>query len=97
MSGETQESVDAFYWKNGPCCAGCDWWRHFNAVAGECTASAPVPSTQRGHILGGHNLSMEIGAGHVFTPREHLCGQFKDEYDWKSLNLVYRKRVGAPT
>ena len=31
----TQAILDQFYKERGPCCAGCDWWRWHNSVAGE--------------------------------------------------------------
>lgn len=39
--------------------------------------------------------SAPSSAGHVMTPREHHCGDFKDEFDWQSLTLAYRKSIGA--
>lgn len=93
---DRQEFVDSFYWKHGPCCAGCDWWRHISSVAGDCTKSAPVSGAERVSMLGMESPSCLIGAGHVVTPREHICGDFKDEFDWSLLPLPYRKRVGAP-
>lgn len=33
-------------------------------------------------MLGGHGYSMQVGDGHIFTRREHLCGEFVDTYDW---------------
>ena len=41
------EILDRYYMQNGPCCAGCDWWSHYNSLAGECRKSAPVPGVQR--------------------------------------------------
>lgn len=90
-----QELVDSFYWQAGPCCAGCDWWRHHNSIIGECTRSAPVSESERIAMLGLSNCSRPIGAGHVFTPREHKCGDFVDSFDWSSLPLAYAKLVGA--
>ena len=75
---DTQESVDAFYWRKGPCCAGCDWWRYYNSVAGECIRAAPVSGADRMAMLGITGASPSIGAGHPFTLRDHLCGDFKD-------------------
>jgi hypothetical protein len=91
----TQESLDAFYFAHGPCCAGCDWWGAYNSVAGECTKSAPVPSVERFAMLGMENLSIDGGAGHIITPREHVCGDFKDDFDWRSLPLGYLCRIGG--
>jgi len=34
---KTSEIIDRFYVDHGPCCAGCDWWRYANSVAGEYT------------------------------------------------------------
>jgi hypothetical protein len=46
-------------------------------------------------MLGIEGCSMPFRAGHVITPREHVCGEFRDEFDWSTLPLPYRKRVGA--
>lgn len=75
----SQEFVDAFYAKNGPCCAGCDWWRWVNSLVGECTKSAPVSASERWGMFGVSGCSMQLTAGHIMTPREHVCGDFKDE------------------
>lgn len=95
MTDETQESIDTFYWKTGPCCAGCDWWQHLNSRAGNCTRSAPSAAKDRAAMLGMDNVSIHVGAGHAMTPREHRCGEFKDTFDWSTLPLSYRKRVGV--
>jgi len=76
---KTQAVVDEFYRKHGPCCAGCDWWRWHNSVAGECTRTAPVSGDVRFAMLGIVNSSLATDAGHVMTPRDHVCGEFKDE------------------
>lgn len=91
-----QESVDRFYFRNGPCCAGCDHWRTISSLAGNCLKSAPVSGDDRMAMLGFYSSSIRLGAGHAITPREHHCGAFKDEFDWTSLPLPYRKRIGAP-
>lgn len=91
----TQEALDTFYWKNGPCCAGCDHWRHMNAFIGECQKSPPVAGKERVEMIGIQGTTLPIGAGHVMTPRGHECGSFKDEFDWASLPLAYQARVGA--
>lgn len=75
----SQAHVDKFYRDNGPCCAGCDWWRWYNSVVGECIKAAPVSGEQRAGLLGAHGSSLPLEAGHPFTPREHVCGDFKDE------------------
>lgn len=92
-----QEMLDEFYHQNGPCCAGCDWWHSFNSRAGECHRTVMIPGADRGAPLGVTGSSLAIGAGHVMTRREHVCGEFKDKFDWSSLPLAYRKRVGDPT
>lgn len=96
MPSDRQEILDTYYFSHGPCCAGCDWWRHINSVAGECTRAAPVPSAERLSMLGITSFSHPPMAGHPLTPRSHRCGEFKDEFDWASLPLPYRKRIGAP-
>jgi hypothetical protein len=77
----TQAIVDAFYKQHGPCCAGCDWWRWHNSIAGECIKSAPVPGPTRFAMLGVISSSLPLDAGHVMTLRDHYCGDFKDSDD----------------
>ncbi len=76
--------VDRFYKQNGPCCAGCDWWRFHNSVIGECTKSAPVSAEERTGMLQPEKWNIQIGAGHILTRREHHCGDFIDTYDWEA-------------
>ena len=85
--GETAidlSAADKYYLNGGrPCCAGCDWWQTDNkGVVGICTKSAPVEPKDRVAMLGIQGLSLDIGAGHVFTRRDHYCGDFSDTYDW---------------
>lgn len=81
---DVQETIDAFYWKNGPCCAGCDWWREIRAGRiGLCTRAAPVAGFQRTELLGITGSTLQIGAGHPFTQRGHHCGDFKDDFNWE--------------
>lgn len=87
-------SVDRFYLQHGPCCAGCDWWDHANSVVGQCIRSAPVPGAQRVAMLGIRGTSAPTPAGHVLTPRDHHCGEFRDEFDWSTLPPRYLRRVG---
>jgi hypothetical protein len=95
--GTRQEHLDAFYHQRGPCCAGCDWWHSLSSLVGECHQSAMVGGIERWAAVGIENCSMPQKAGHVITNREHVCGQFKDEFDWSSLPIDYRKRVGELT
>lgn len=90
---DRQESVDRFYMQNGPCCAGCDWWRHYNSSVGDCTLSPPVGSEERSAMIGISNASIAPGAGHVMTLRDHKCGSFKDGFDWSTLPLAYLKKI----
>ena len=77
-----QETVDNFYKTNGDCCAGCDWWRYHNSVAGDCTRSAPVTGKERSSMLGIYGSSLEAESGHIMTRRDHVCGDFIDSHDW---------------
>lgn len=79
ITAQNQESIDAFYKQHGPCCAGCDWWRWYNTVVGECIRTAPVSGEERWSMVGVKSCSFPKDAGHIMTPREHLCGEFKDE------------------
>ena len=91
---DIQEFLDRMYARNGPCCAGCDWWRYFNSRIGECLQSAPVSADERMAMIGIERCTMPIGAGHVITPYNHHCGDFRDDFDWSSLPLGYLKRIG---
>lgn len=95
MTDERQEILDSFYWKRGPCCAGCDWWRHVNGLVGECRKSASVSTEQRAAFLGITSSTIPAEPGHILTRRGDHCGDFKDKFDWRSLPLAYLKRIGA--
>ena len=95
--GETQRLLDQFYWRNGACCAGCDHWEYINSLIGECKAAAPVSGAERLAMIGVGRSSLQSDAGHVLTKRNHKCGAFKDDFDWQSLPLAYRKSIGCYT
>lgn len=92
--GSKQENIDAFYRAHGPSCAGCDWWRSLNSLAGECRRSAPIAGQERAAMLGITGCSLSVGAGHAMTRRDHLCGEFKDDFDWSGLPPSYLKKIG---
>lgn len=94
MGDATQEYIDRFYWSHGPCCAGCDWWRSINSAIGDCIKSAPVQGARRWDILGLKSITLPLVAGHIATEREHICGDFKDEFDWQSLAPSYLRKIG---
>lgn len=93
---DIQEHLDRFYFQNGPCCAGCDWWNWQNSLTGECQKSAPISGEERWAMLDITGCSLPFDAGHIITKRDHHCGGFNDVFDWPSLPLAYKKRVGAP-
>ncbi len=64
--------------------------------AGECTRSAPVSEQERTAVLGIAACSLDLGAGHVLTQRDHVCGEFRDQFDWSSLPPAYLRRIGQP-
>lgn len=96
VTTDRQEFLDRFYFQRGPCCAGCDWWQSINSLVGDCTRNAPVSGSDRWAVLGIHGSSAPADAGHVVTRRDHVCGDFKDEFDWPSLPPHYRRRIGDP-
>ncbi len=65
-------------------------------MVGECMKSAPVSERERWAMVGIHIPSITTGAGHVMTPREHTCGEFRDTFDWSTLPPAYQRRVGVP-
>lgn len=85
MSESIRIAIDKFYQEHGPCCAGCDWWRFYNSVVGECTKSAPISGEERYSMIGIERLSMESEPGHIITVRGHVCGDFKDDFDWSRM------------
>lgn len=73
-----QSYVDAFYAKNGPCCAGCDFWRWISTLVGECVRHAPDPSHDA--AVGLNMLSSSLGSSStMLTKRDHWCGDFRDD------------------
>ena len=54
-----------------------------------------MSGAERLSMLGITGSTMPAGAGHALTKKEHLCGGFKDEFDWTALPLTYQKRIGA--
>lgn len=85
MGESARKFVDEFYLIGGklPCCAGCDWWRFFNSMVGECTKSAPVSAAERWSMMDMTSISCGSDAGHIITKRDHSCGDFIDTHDWK--------------
>ena len=94
---ETQEFVDAFYAKNGKCCAGCDHWRHINSLAGECLQSKILPGKERADMLGYTSHSMNFPSGHAITLHGHCCALFADTFDWATLPPWYLRKIGKAT
>jgi hypothetical protein len=91
---EMQELHDTFYWANGPCCAGCDFWRSINSLVGECTNSKIISGVERASMLGFEWTTGNFGSGHALTKRDYVCGKFKDGFDWSTLPVPYRIRIG---
>lgn len=89
-----QECNDRFYWKHGPCCAGCEHWRFGLFIGiGECRKAAPVSGRERGDLLGISGVSARIPGGHPLTFRAHHCGDFQDNFDWLSLPVGYLAKI----
>ena len=65
-------------------------------MVGSCTKAKIVSGQERADALGIESCSLRIKSGHPITSRDYVCGQFKDEFDWSTLPLPYRKQVGAP-
>lgn len=94
MNAETQEILDQFYWKNGPCCAGCDHWRPLSAFVGECEKSTlhPVAVEPRRRYDGGVVTTLR---GRNVTERHHRCEAFEDSFPWQAMPLPYLECIGA--
>lgn len=90
-----QEECDKFYWKHGRCCAGCDHWSSDKGWSGECGAAPPVSGSQVMRSMGIDWSSYTPAPGRPWTSRDHVCGAFKDDFDWSSLDEEYLARIGA--
>ena len=87
---------DRFYMEHGPCCAGCDWWDAGSSVAGQCSRTVPVSGAERVNMLGITGSSLTPPAGHILTKRDPRCGEFKDSFDWATLQPSYLRQIGYP-
>lgn len=90
-----QQRLDMYYWKHGNCCAGCDHWSSFGADSGECYGGPPVSGEQVLQSMGIHFFSYIPAPGQPYTSHEHVCGAFKDDFDWSSLEPEYLEKIGA--
>lgn len=61
----SQEHIDRYYFANGKCCAGCDWWRSYTSILGECTVCAPVAASERWAMAGVEGSSLPLAAPFV--------------------------------
>ena len=90
-----QEKCDRDYWTGGQCCAGCDFWNSEKGYSGECRAAGIVSGREVLASVGIVSWSGPLKPGHPMTHGDHWCGQFRDEFDWSTLDRDYLSRVGA--
>ena len=90
-----QARCDKFYWQNGRCCAGCDHWSSDAGDIGICTSAPPVSGMEVMRSLGISWSTYTPPPGRPFTRRDHVCGAFKDDFDWSSLDPEYLKSICA--
>lgn len=90
-----QEMCDKYYWAHGRCCAGCDHWASDAGWIGVCTSAPPVSGLDVLRSLGIEWSTYTPPPGQPFTEKSHVCGAFKDDFDWSTLELEYLKRIGA--
>lgn len=90
-----QERCDTFYWQNGRCCAGCDHWSSDQGDIGMCMSAPPVSGGDVVRSLGIRWSSYTPPPGQPFKTHDHVCGAFKDDFDWSSLDQDYLHRIGA--
>lgn len=91
-----QKRCDTFFWKHGPCCAGCDHWASEMGDIGECMSAPPVSGEQVLRSCGIDWSSHLPPPGQPFTRREHRCGAFQDTFDWSTLDIDYLRAIGFP-
>ena len=90
-----QAECDRDYWRNGQCCAGCDFWRSDAGKVGECTAAGIVSGADVLKSLGMTFSSYMPPPGFPYSRSDEWCGKFRDDFDWASLGEVYLTRIGA--
>ena len=91
-----QEKLDRHYWAHGRSCAGCDHWSSDSSLIGECMSAPPVSGADVLRSLGITFSTYTPAPGQPYTTHDHVCGAFKDDFDWTTLDPEYLKRIGAP-
>lgn len=90
-----QEICDTLYFKNGPCCAGCDHWISDMGLLGNCDANGIISGAD---VLKSLNITFSSympPPGFPFTRAEFRCGKFQDDFDWQTLPPEYLRKIGA--
>ena len=90
-----QEHCDRTYWTRGQCCAGCDHWQSDMGDTGRCAGAGIVSGADVVRSLGWLQSSYIPDPGFPFTRADHHCGQFRDDFDWSTLDRAYLERIGA--
>lgn len=90
-----QSICDRLYWKIGKCCAGCDHWQSDAGLTGQCLAAGIVSGAEVIRSMGFTFSSYIPAPGFPHTKGNHVCGMFRDDFDWSSLPDDYLRSVGA--
>ena len=94
-AAQYQAKCDTLYWEIGKCCAGCDHWSSDGAMQGECSAAGIMSGEQVMLSMGIPFSSLQIEPGFPFTKSTHVCGLFRDDFDWSILADDYLEQIGA--
>lgn len=90
-----QEHCDRTYWTYGKCCAGCDHWQSEMGNLGFCIAAGIVTGEQVMRSMDIAFCSYTPPPGFPLTKAEFYCGQFRDDFDWSTLDHDYLAKIGA--
>ena len=90
-----QELCDTKYWKNGPCCAGCDHWQSNSSLTGQCSAAGIVSGEDVLRSMGIWFCTYLPAPDFPYTESDDHCGKFKDDFDWSTLPQDYRRKIGC--
>lgn len=90
-----QEHCDRLYWTSGKCCSGCDHWQSEMGNIGSCIDAGIVSGDQVMRSLGSYFSSYMPPPGFPLTKAEFYCGQFRDDFDWSTLDHDYLAKIGA--
>jgi len=94
-AAQYQAKCDTLYWSIGKCCAGCDHWHSDDSMQGQCLAAGIMSGDQVMRSMGIAFSSYPFNPGYPYTESTHVCGLFRDDFNWATLPDDYLDAIGA--